>query len=68
MPAAARPPAPVYSAQVINPELTGGLLVGGSRVLLVWGSDGTILRSEDGVRWVHAAYSGIGRPHSRRLQ
>ncbi|HEY6124764.1 MAG TPA: YCF48-related protein [Steroidobacteraceae bacterium] len=52
--AATRPPAPVYQAQVINAELTGGLLVGGSQVLLVWGSDGTILRSEDGARWLHA--------------
>ena len=52
--AAVRAPVPVYEAQVINPDLTGGLLVGGSRVLLVWGSDGTILRSEDGVHWSHA--------------
>ena len=43
---------------MINPDLTGGLLVGGSRVLLVWGSDGTILRSEDGVRWSHAVTPG----------
>ena len=56
--AAAQPPAPVYMPQVINPELNGGLLVGGSRVLLVWGSDGTILRSEDGVHWVHAVTPG----------
>ncbi len=52
--AAARVPAPAYVPQVINPDLNGGLLVDGSRVLLVWGSDGTILRSEDGVRWTHA--------------
>lgn len=52
------PPAPTYQAQVINPELNGGLLVNGSRVLLVWGSDGTILRSEDGERWSHAVTTG----------
>ena len=47
-----------FNAQVINPELNGGLLVGGSHVLLVWGSDGTILRSEDGAHWVHAVTPG----------
>lgn len=56
--AAARPSAPVYQAQVINPDLNGGLLVSGSRVFLVWGSDGTILRSEDGERWIHAVTPG----------
>jgi photosystem II stability/assembly factor-like uncharacterized protein len=56
--AEARAPVPVYQAQVINPDLTGGLLVDGSRVLLVWGSDGVILRSEDGVRWSHAVTPG----------
>ena len=50
--------APVYLPQVVNPELTGGLLVGGSRGLLVWGSDATILRSEDGVHWAHAVTPG----------
>jgi photosystem II stability/assembly factor-like uncharacterized protein len=58
-PAAAREPAPAGQAQVINPELTGGLLVDGSRVLLLWGSDGTILRSEDGARWSHAVTPGL---------
>lgn len=52
--AATRPPTPTYQAQVINPELNGGLLVNRSNVLLVWGSDGTILRSEDGSLWSHA--------------
>jgi photosystem II stability/assembly factor-like uncharacterized protein len=56
--AAAHVPAPAYLAQVINPELTGGMLVNGSRLLLVWGSDGTILRSEDGAHWVHAVTPG----------
>jgi len=54
--AATRPAAPTYQAQVINPEINGGLLVSG--VLLVWGSDGTILRSEDGERWTHAVTAG----------
>jgi photosystem II stability/assembly factor-like uncharacterized protein len=49
---------PVYVPQVINPELNGGMLVDGSRVLLVWGSDGTILRSEDGAHWAHAVTPG----------
>jgi photosystem II stability/assembly factor-like uncharacterized protein len=57
-PAATRPSAPVYQPQVINPEINGGLLVNASRVLLVWGSDGTILRSEDGERWSHAVTAG----------
>jgi photosystem II stability/assembly factor-like uncharacterized protein len=55
---AATPSPPTYQAQVVNPELNGGLLVNGSRVLLVWGSDGTILRSEDGTRWSHAESAG----------
>src|SRR5690349_3198307 len=55
---AARVTAPSYEAQVINPELNGGLLVDGSQVLLLWGSDGVILRSEDGARWAHAVTPG----------
>ncbi len=55
---AARQPAPVYQPQVINPDLNGGLLVNGSRTLLVWGSDGTILRSADGEHWTHAVTPG----------
>jgi len=54
LPGVAATPAPTYQAQVINPEFSGGLLVNASRVLLLWGSDGTILRSEDGERWSHA--------------
>jgi photosystem II stability/assembly factor-like uncharacterized protein len=56
--AATRPSAPTYQPQVINPDITGGLLVHATRVLLVWGSDGTILRSEDGERWSHAITPG----------
>ncbi|MES1263884.1 MAG: hypothetical protein ABUL69_05975, partial [Peristeroidobacter soli] len=56
--AIARESAPAYVPQVINPDLNGGLVVGGSRVLLLWGSDGVILRSEDGVRWTHAVTPG----------
>ena len=63
--AAARPPHR-STAQVINPELTGGLLVGGSRVLLVWGSDGTILRSEDGAHWAHAVTPGSADSRASR--
>ena len=48
--AATREATPTYVPQVINPDLNGGLLVNGSRVLLLWGSDGVILRSEDGAR------------------
>jgi photosystem II stability/assembly factor-like uncharacterized protein len=57
-PSLAAAPAPTYQAQVINPDLNGGLLVNGSRVLLVWGSDGTVLRSEDGEHWAHAMTAG----------
>jgi photosystem II stability/assembly factor-like uncharacterized protein len=57
-PAATRAPTPTYLAPVINPDLNGGLLVAGSRVLLTWGSDSTILRSEDGVSWEHALTPG----------
>jgi len=53
--AASRAPAPNYQPAVINPDFSGGLLVNGSRTLLLWGSDGTILRSEDGELWTHAA-------------
>jgi photosystem II stability/assembly factor-like uncharacterized protein len=56
--AAARAPDPAYQAQVINADLTGGLLISGSRVLLVWGSDNTILRSDDGTRWTHTVTPG----------
>jgi photosystem II stability/assembly factor-like uncharacterized protein len=51
-------PAPAYLPEVIYPELTGGLLVNGSHALLVWGSDGVILRSEDGEHWTQAVTPG----------
>ena len=50
----AREQLPTYDAQVINPSLTGGLSAGDSNVLIVWGTDGTVLRSDDGRRWTHA--------------
>jgi photosystem II stability/assembly factor-like uncharacterized protein len=49
---------PTFIPRAVNPELTGGLLVAGTRVLLTWGSDGTILRSEDGATWTHALTPG----------
>ncbi|MBB6094722.1 photosystem II stability/assembly factor-like uncharacterized protein [Povalibacter uvarum] len=46
---------PEYTAQVINPELTGGLHVATTH--LVWGTDGTVLLSTDGRGWTHALTS-----------
>src|SRR5262245_28940217 len=46
--------APTYSAQVINPALSGGLRVPASNALLVWGTDGSVLRSTDGSHWEYA--------------
>ena len=40
---------------MINPDLNAGMRVPGSNVLLVWGSDGSILRSDDGATWNHAS-------------
>src|SRR5919108_6624368 len=56
--AVAREAAPRYSAQVINPDLNGSLAVPRSNTLLVHGSDATILRSADGLRWTHALTPG----------
>jgi photosystem II stability/assembly factor-like uncharacterized protein len=55
-PAFAKTPdtAATWLARVVNPELTTGLTVPGSGVLLLAGSDGTILRSTGGSRWSHA--------------
>lgn len=50
--------APRYDAQVINPDLGGGLVLPDGKTLLLWGSDATILRSEDGTTWSHAATPG----------
>lgn len=55
---AATNPAPHYLPQAENPDLDGGLLLPGSQVLLVWGSDATILRSDDGITWTHALTTG----------
>jgi hypothetical protein len=49
--------APGYDPQVINADLVGGLALPGGRTLL-WGSDATILRSEDGASWTHADTPG----------
>jgi photosystem II stability/assembly factor-like uncharacterized protein len=51
-------PAPAlreYSARVINPKLTGGLYESASKTLLIWGTDGTILRSTDALTWTYAS-------------
>lgn len=47
--------APDYTAQVINPDFHGGMLLPGGKTFLVWGSDGTILRSDDGAEWAQSA-------------
>ncbi len=43
---------------MINPDLSGGLLLPDGKTLLLWGSDATILRSEDGTSWSHADTPG----------
>src|SRR5262245_23590167 len=50
--------APDYQAQVVNPDLSGGLRLPGAPTLLLWGSDATILRSEDGATWSNAETPG----------
>lgn len=45
---------PAYDAQVINPGLAGGMRAGTSTALILWGTDGTVFRSDDGRRWTHA--------------
>jgi photosystem II stability/assembly factor-like uncharacterized protein len=57
-PLLARDAAPRYLPQVINPQLDGALLLPGASALLVHGSDATILRSTDGLRWSHARTPG----------
>jgi photosystem II stability/assembly factor-like uncharacterized protein len=52
--AAARDAPPVYLAEVINPELTTAVAVPRTDVVLLAGTDGTILRSNDGIHWTHA--------------
>jgi photosystem II stability/assembly factor-like uncharacterized protein len=53
-PAAGPRAASEYAAQVINPQLTRAML-SDDGTLLLWGSDGSILRSSDGLRWDRAA-------------
>jgi photosystem II stability/assembly factor-like uncharacterized protein len=40
-----------YKAEVVNPDFSGGMLLPDGKTLLVWGTDGSLLRSEDGARW-----------------
>jgi hypothetical protein len=42
-----------YRAEVVNPDFSGGMLLPDGRTLLVWGTDGTLLRSHDGEQWSH---------------
>jgi photosystem II stability/assembly factor-like uncharacterized protein len=44
-----------YAAQVINPQLTGGMLGAGDGSLLVWGTDGSVLHSREGSQWQRAS-------------
>jgi photosystem II stability/assembly factor-like uncharacterized protein len=46
-----REPRAEYKAEVVNPDFSGGMLLPDGKTLLVWGTDGTLLRSEDGERW-----------------
>ncbi len=46
--------APAYRARVINPKLLGGAADASRGVFVIWGTDGTILRSRDGEHWEHA--------------
>ncbi len=57
---ASAPAPPRYDAQVVNPDLVGGLSVetANATVRLLWGTDATILRSEDGRDWHHASTPG----------
>ncbi len=59
-PAFAAPAAIRYKPQVVNADLVGGRWVetGPSAGFLVWGSDATILRSENGRDWLHADTPG----------
>ncbi|MGH8185585.1 MAG: WD40/YVTN/BNR-like repeat-containing protein, partial [Steroidobacteraceae bacterium] len=49
----AKPPAPNYMPQVVNATLTGALALPDSTVTLLWGTDGTIRRSENGSQWAY---------------
>ena len=43
-----------YTARVVNPDLVGGLRLPHSGVVLLWGSDGSILRSSNARDWTYA--------------
>ena len=43
--------APSYAARVINPKLLGGAADPVRGVRVIWGTDGTILRSQDVEQW-----------------
>jgi photosystem II stability/assembly factor-like uncharacterized protein len=64
-PASAANPAPLsatsrdYVARIVNPELKGGIPLPDGKAMLAWGSDGTVLRSEDGLAWTHVPADGI---------
>lgn len=47
-------PAPDYRAFVIDPDFTGSMVVPNSGDFMIWGTDGVILRSSDGIDWEHA--------------
>ncbi len=42
---------PAYDARVINPDFNGGMMLPAGKTAIVWGSDGTILRCDDGAQW-----------------
>ena len=50
--------APAYSARVINPKLLGATADPVRGVYVIWGTDGTILRSGDGERWENSHTRG----------
>jgi photosystem II stability/assembly factor-like uncharacterized protein len=48
-----REPQAEYKAEVVNPDFSGGMLLPDGKTFLVWGTDGTLLRSEDGSQWAN---------------
>ena len=44
-------PTPSYQASVIDPDMEGGMIEPVSGDFLLWGSDGVIMRSPNGVDW-----------------
>lgn len=51
--AALESPRVEFRAEVVNPDLVGGMLLPDRKTMLIWGTDGTLLRSGDGERWTH---------------